>query len=1334
MNKRIKWILIGGILLCVSVLLIILLYLYTPVVDKAIISTLNSIGGQKFKVSYLNVSGNLFKSIRIDDILITFDSDTIYCKRVEFNYSVFGAIKNEFRLHDLAIIEPKLILNKDVNSSDSSEPYSDTTSDFSLPFDKFPDIQVDNLTLKDGSIIINNGTESTKIIDMQFSSVCKLSPDSINLTVNNCEAFWENRKLLVNNISFELNGNPSQLSLNKFQIENKHVDILANGSYLFQPDPRISLNINNLYINQELVKLFIPEFPYKEGYTNISGSLHGMPHSFSGNIYMDGVFDSLKINSMQTDVHREGNFIQLTNLDINSSFGDLHGDILVRTRGKNTATLSLSDINLKKIGLMDQKTSISGEMNFNFDNWDIAKLTGNGSIILPSLNIAGILIDSLKLNVVAESGNFAFKDPSKIVLSENSEFFLKGNLSIDHILELKLQTENNKLDILFDQIGMPEFKGGGELSLNLAGPFDNPDLTGHVILDSLTYSKVRVYNVNGNVDIKRIIENRSGSFNLDISSGEINKLKLTRGLLKFSIEKNVVHIDTVNFVSDQNNIFLNGLVSVFTDSINAKVNSLQLKYEDYLIQNNQIVYVNVKKDTLSIEGFELKASDYGSIKLAGMWAFSDHNVNATLQVINTRIEPFNQFFTWKYDIKGVLSADFTMNGDIYNPYLNSTIIASDLYLDNNLVGNVNSTINYQDQTLNIEKLNYTYHDSSYANLSGSIQLPEQDTLFKNIISPLNRFDLNLDISQLKLENYAFIFNTNFPLEGILSGKIDIIGTMNAPQGIVKLAGNSAVIEKYIFPKFNIEGRISPTKILVDKADINFLDTKIKVNGYKNINWNFNDLSALFQDKSFGLIFNIKEDSLNFLYAFIPDVDRIIGNINVTAKFGGDIDHPQLISGNVDIKNGDLYLTKIENPIRNINAIAHIDNKRLIIDQFKGKSPEVGMRENFLKNLLRRFFKPVKKLVSSDEAGGEIGVSGSIDFSILNHPKYNIDVSLNDAYFNYFLENTRVVVNSERINIAGRDTISIAGGATVKNGTVELDINESEKNVLFSKSARQTPPYIQYFLNVDVPDNFFIRSNATFNTFDIELSGNVLILQEPMGLLEMYGELNIIKGKYFIQFEDFDINTGSITFVNPKEYPELNLTAQKQKNNYLFDLTVTGPLNNPVKEMHTKNLETNEQIYDIKDQMALLVFGVRFQELSGLGQSAFLQKGEEVLAQTLINQFENEARYFTGLDRIRISTQENDETTIGIPQDEMNQVSTLALGKYIAPNLYLEYQTKLSYVPGLASFPKPSLAWESGNQIYLKYRITKNWSLSSYYQKTLRGNDKVQFDVNWQIDF
>ncbi len=594
--------------------------------------------------------------------------------------------------------------------------------------------------------------------------------------------------------------------------------------------------------------------------------------------------------------------------------------------------------------------------------------------------------------------------------------------------------------------------------------------------------------------------------------------------------------------------------------------------------------------------------------------------------------------------------------------------------------------------------------------------------------------MNLDIANIQIHNYPFLFNVNFPFEGTLSGSIKLTGTMGAPQGSIQLAGSDAIVEKYRFPTFDIEGRITPSRILVDQAEINFLNTNIEAKGFKTIHWNFKNLSSLFEDKTFGLFFEIEEDSVNFLYAFIPDADRIIGVIHLTARFGGNINKPKLISGGVEIKDGDLYLTKIENPIQDVEMAAHVENQSLYIDQFKGRSPQVEIRESFFRKSLRRFFAPVRKLISQESERGEIGINGNIDFSKLNQPKFDVDISLNDAYFHYFLENARLVVNSDKLHIEGRDTITVSGDAIIKEGDVELDIEESEKNLLLSETTRQTPPYLQYLLNVEVPDNFFIRSDAPFNTFDVEIGGNVRIIQEPAGLLEMYGELNIIKGKYFIQFEDFDITSGNIVFVNPKEYPELNLTAQKQKNNYLFDLTVSGPLNNPVKEMVTTNLTTNEEIYEIKDQMALLVFGVRFEEISGLGQSAFLQKGEEVLTQTLISQFEKEARYFTGLDRIRITTQGTRETYINEFGEETDEVSTLALGKYLAPNLYLEYQTKLSYVPGLANFPKPTLAWESGNLIYLKYRITKNWSLSSFYEKTLRGNDKVRFDVNWQLDF
>ena len=49
-------------------------------------------------------------------------------------------------------------------------------------------------------------------------------------------------------------------------------------------------------------------------------------------------------------------------------------------------------------------------------------------------------------------------------------------------------------------------------------------------------------------------------------------------------------------------------------------------------------------------------------------------------------------------------------------------------------------------------------------------------------------------------------------------------------------------------------------------------------------------------------------------------------------------------------------------------------------------------------------------------------------------------------------------------------------------------------------------------------------------------------------------------------------------------------------------------------------------------------------------------------------------------------------------------------------------------------PATSLNWDAGNRLGLQYRINKHWSLDSYYEKTLQGNNKVQLGLNWEYSF
>ena len=75
-------------------------------------------------------------------------------------------------------------------------------------------------------------------------------------------------------------------------------------------------------------------------------------------------------------------------------------------------------------------------------------------------------------------------------------------------------------------------------------------------------------------------------------------------------------------------------------------------------------------------------------------------------------------------------------------------------------------------------------------------------------------------------------------------------------------------------------------------------------------------------------------------------------------------------------------------------------------------------------------------------------------------------------------------------------------------------------------------------------------------------------------------------------------------------------------------------------------------------------------------------------------------------------------------------ASIAFGKYLTSDLYVEYRTQFG-----SGVPTPKLSWDAGNKITLQYRIDKNWSLDSHYEKTIPlGNNKIQLGLTWEYTF
>jgi len=651
------------------------------------------------------------------------------------------------------------------------------------------------------------------------------------------------------------------------------------------------------------------------------------------------------------------------------------------------------------------------------------------------------------------------------------------------------------------------------------------------------------------------------------------------------------------------------------------------------------------------------------------------------------------------------------------------VTLEDLAINEHPLGKLQTEIVYQDSIVAVNFLDFERDSTSYVTLNGSVDIRlQQDSTIQNPLlnTPLG---VNVVMSNIRLEDYAFLYPTNIPVQGSLSGRVELEGTVAHPTGNWNFSGRKIEVGEDYFPEFNVDGRLSPDRITIDLARVNFFNTVILLNGEKPIVWDPENPDTLLSDKSFRMRVKIDEDSLNFLAAVNPELDRLIGEIHISGVVEGDYDAPQLSETQIEVKDGTLYLAKLDNSIQNIDLIAHQEDTRLLIDRFKARSPRSFTGGSFIK----RWIRSLTGLLFSRKKTGDITGKGWIDLADMFRPKLNLQVSMKNAYFNYFLENTEVVLNTNNLYVHGRDTISVEGDITVVEGDVEFSFAESEKNVLLSTTIREQPPFLRYDLNLDILPNFYVRSSETFNSFNMKLSGNLRVIQEPRSSLEMYGSLET-DGKYFIQGEDFEIQNGKIDFVNPSELPEVNLFAQKRKNNLVFNLNVRGKLNAPEKEITIQDEQGNTLYYpDVKDQMALLLFGVTFNQLSSSADSVLLSKGEQVITQAVISAIEKEARTFTGLDQVRLDTQES------FFRNRLNKTPTLSLGKYLTPRLYLEYKTQLA-ASGIANIPKPQLSWEAGNQIYLLYRLNRRWSFSTIFQKTQEGNDKIRLDISWQINF
>ncbi|GAB4375236.1 MAG: hypothetical protein Kow0042_20490 [Calditrichia bacterium] len=1334
MKKRSgKTFLIGFLILFFFVAILIILYSYTPLVDQAIVELVNGLVARGVEIDIGRIEGNLLGSVRLIDLRIKTAGFAVDCPQVSLSFSSLDLLKGKINVDQLTLLNPTLTLYWPPGATSEKEQSPSELSPDSLissiDLSGLPQLNIKFLRIKDGVVQSLRDSINRHVEQISMEGGCAIRSEEVNVRVKYVKGFWVDEDLRLKEASFQLLGSRQRVTLNQFRALLPGAEIFAHGEIELMPRIRFFIFTDTCQVSVPLIRQFLTKFPFQQGELKFIGHYIGDFRTFQGSFIFGGEMDSLQFKKIQTDYHYGQKALHLKSLKIETNFGRGEGSVTVALQGNNELSFRFQAVNLKKAGLTEKPTHLEGDLHLSFTHWDLSRISGQGRATLREIRYGNLHFDRLFLNLSAKSGNWELKKGSYLIVEENSQFFVEGRMSSDLSLYVELYTDENNLDTLDRRLDLNLMGGVGSMHVILTGKPENPDIFGYFLLDSLIVRDIRSYGIEGRFEIIGLTRERIGYFQLELSSGRISDILITDGALALKMNQNRVTIDSISFYNEENYITMGGTVDQTDDRFEIELDEFKIRYENYLVFAPDTLQALFQNDSLIFEDFVLQAPDGGELEIRGILDL-EGNSELGVYLKNIQLFTFNQFIPWSYKLEGLAEISLILTGNPGRPDIESDLVLDHLRLDGDTLGGLTAKLIYSNERIGIDHFRFKKDPASYVSMSGSFQIPNRAAKKSGSRSKIREDSLLVEFRGIALQDYPFFKQLTFPVKGRFGGEIQLYGSVYSPVGKYRLKGENFQVQDYFFPEIQIDGRLSPAQILMDYADVNFMGTRILANGYKTIRWDIEHPDQLFADKGFALLVKIEDDSLNFLSLFTEEADILTGDIRLQARLGGTIDHPLLMGGDLSISDGTLYLSRLENPVTNLTLQGTVKNQILHIDKGEAQLESEAEHRNLFQKAVNFVLAPVRKLVFGEDKKSSVKLEGTIDFSIMDRPRFDLAVDARNVFVNYYLENLKVGFTSRNLHIFGRDTVNIQGDVFVDRGEIVLDLEESEKNLLLSPTIREMPPFTTYALNIEIPGNFYIRSEANFNAFDLQIAGNVLLRQRPKELLEIYGTLEVLGGKYY-QFEEFNITRGEVKFVNPEELPQPDIWAEKRKYGYIFELHVGGTLNDPVKKIRIIDLQTLQDVTylypDTKDQMALLLFGVTFNELSG---NAFLEKGQDFLNQALISRIEREARRFIGLDQVRLESVDSRSQRLSQP----SEYHQLSLGKYLTPKLYFEYKAQLNSagLPGLGDIPTPELSWESGNQIYLEYRINRNWSISTYYEK--QEHDKIKIDINWRLNF
>ncbi len=881
------------------------------------------------------------------------------------------------------------------------------------------------------------------------------------------------------------------------------------------------------------------------------------------------------------------------------------------------------------------------------------------TVALPLGENPSVTLESgeLKLNGNLEAMHFAIHSKAKSMqLPSTANIELEGDYNPEKIQLSHLQILSKEGSIKGQ--GNVQLKPSLMANLQVQGNEINPEF--------LLADFPGKLNLNADLLMEHSESGLTASMDLHSLSGILRDYKVNgKGKLHYANDE--IETQKFNLAVGDNAIQVNGLLGKNNSQIEFMLNAEQLSQ----VHPDTAGSINGQgKLSGSISNPSIQANLLGqNIQYANKLQLSKVEVDGSVHLFSDQASNAAiQFSAMSFKQNKLDSLDIIANGNQKQHQLNVSLKAGSSESKFNLIGSYSNDVwqaNIQELVAQfkeygnwkLNKSSQVNYSKSGASLTNTCLVNEDSSICLSGQSDAQQnWQAKGNLKHIPLQLLLKDMQGNLHADGTAQLEFDLFGKAEKFQGKIFATTKDAKIRStYLeeledalrIERFKLTGEISP-----ERSDFSLqinMDNG-KAVGHASIE-NLLDAKHMFIHEG-GLIAELP--SIKFVNVLIPQITINKGSLNARTSMRGSIQDPE-IETNIKLNQLDFYIPELGTEY---------------------SQGDVAITSDSWNNY------KIDGMLQSQQ--GQLSIGGNI--SKIDVLAYTLDIQGKDFQV-VDLPNKSLLLSPDLNIQATGSTININGSIDIPSANLVLQelpkgvIRKSADEVYVSATEEHIQTQNKNNLEVNGKVQLHFSENVHFEAKGIktDLVGDLLVRFENKKIPNGQGVLQFKNASYDVLGQTLDISKGKMLFAGPINNPALDVAVTRTTKEVTAGMKIEGT----VKKPHTR-IFSSPAMSD-GNALSYLISGKPLAEASG-SQNAILAK----------------AALSLGVDNSASITQQV-ATTVGLDEisfggdDEGLESTSLILGKYLSPKLYVSYAHGLFSPVGTVGFD---------------YQLTKRFSIEA----------------------